>query len=354
VVAPLPVIGEPRISGTKVEVLDFLRGIASLGVCVGHMGFIASLRYADTVFDYGRLGVPVFFVISGFIIPYSLYANNYRLRNYFTFILKRIVRLDPPYFVAILLIIAMQYAAYAIPRQGAPFNINLTQVLLHLGYLNAFVGYPWLNTVFWTLAVEFQFYLLIGLIYPLIFSRDLRIRVAMIVAFIVLSRLMPHLWYVFGHLCQFLMGIAACQYRIGLIGKRQCIFLVLLAAVFTALAAGLGVAWTLAGLLSVVFILNLQLKSKLALFFGNISYSLYLLHAPVGYMAHGVFARLMGIEQSAFRGFVAFMVPLAASIIAAYLLYRFVELPARKWSKMFRYSGPRTESLSVRVEERVA
>jgi peptidoglycan/LPS O-acetylase OafA/YrhL len=348
------VIDKPVISGAKIEVLDFLRGIASLGVCVGHMVFIASLKYADTIFKYGSLGVPVFFVISGFIIPYSLYANNYRLGNYFTFILKRIVRLDPPYFVTIGLIIAMQYAAHVIPRQGAPFNFNLTQVLLHLGYLNAFVGYQWLNAVFWTLAVEFQFYLLIGLVYPLLFSRDFRIRIAVIVTFIVLSQLMPHLWYVFGHLCQFLMGIVACQYRIGLIGKKQCILLVLLAAVFTSLASGLGVAWTIAGVLSVVFILNFQLKSKVALFFGNISYSLYLLHAPVGYLAHGVFARLIGIEQSAFRGPVAFIVPLLASILAAYLLYRFVELPARKWSKKIRYSGPQSRPLLAGVEERIA
>jgi peptidoglycan/LPS O-acetylase OafA/YrhL len=347
-------IGERKLSGAKVEVLDFLRGIASLAVCVGHLSFVASIRHADVIINYGRLGVPVFFVISGFIIPYSLYANNYRLRNYFTFILKRIVRLDPPYFVAILLIIAMQYAAHAIPRQGAAFNISLTQVLLHLGYLNAFVGYPWLNAVFWTLAVEFQFYLLIGLMYPLIFSRDLKIRVAVVIAFIVLSRLMPHLWYVFGHLCQFLMGIVACQYRIGLIGKKQCVVLVLLAAVFTALAPDLGGAWTIAGLLTVVFILNLQLKSKLALFFGNISYSLYLLHAPVGEMAHSVFARLLGIDQLAFRGPVAFLVALAAAIVAASLLYRFVELPARNWSKAFRYSDPGLESSPTRTEESVA
>ena len=125
-------------------------------------------------------------------------------------------------------------------------------------------------------------------------------------------------------------------------------------AVFTALAPDLGVAWTIAGLLTVVFILNLQLKSKLALFFGNISYSLYLLHAPVGEMAHSVFARLLGIDQLAFRGPVAFLVALAAAIVAASLLYRFVELPARNWSKAFRYSDPGLESSPTRIEESVA
>jgi peptidoglycan/LPS O-acetylase OafA/YrhL len=63
---------------------------------------------------------------------------------------------------------------------------------------------------------------------------------------------------------------------------------------------------------------------------------------------------LIGIEQSAFRGPLAFIVPLAASILAAYLLYRLVELPARKWSKKSRYSGPRSRPLLAGIEEPIA
>ena len=102
---------------------------------------------------------------------------------------------------------------------------------------------------------------------------------------ILLSKLMPNPWYVVGHLGQFLLGIVACQYQIGLIGKRQCIFFVLLSAVFAVITPGLGIDWTISGLLAVVLILNFQLKSIVATFFGNISYSLYLLHAPVAFMA---------------------------------------------------------------------
>lgn len=352
-VAPVPTIKPAKVAGGKVEVLDFLRGIASLGVCVGHMAFVARLAHADLIFNYGRLGVPIFFVISGFIIPYSLYAYKYEIRNYFTFILKRIVRLDPPYFATILLIIAMQYAAHVIPRNGAPFSISWIQVLLHLGYLNVFVGYPWLNAVFWTLAVEFQFYLLIGLIYPLLFSRNSVSRIALILVLILLSRLLPHLWYVFAHLPQFLMGIVACQYRIGLISKRQCVLLIGLAAIFAIITPGLGIAWTVSGLLAVVFILNFRLRSRVATFFGNISYSLYLLHAPVAFMALSVFARIIRVDQNSFTGFFAFMVPLVAAIVAAYLLYLCVERPAQKWSKAFRYSRSDPARLPVVVEAEV-
>lgn len=353
-VATVPTIKKAKVAGAKVEVLDFLRGIASLGVCVGHMAFVSRLAHADLIFNYGRLGVPIFFVISGFIIPYSLYAYKYEIRNYFTFILKRIVRLDPPYFVTIVLIIAMQYAAHVIPRNGAPFSINWTQVLLHLGYLNVFVGYPWLNAVFWTLAVEFQFYLLIGLIYPVLFSRNSMTRIALILVLIFLSQLLPHLWYVFAHLPQFLMGIVACQYRVGLIGKRQCVLLVVLAAIFAIITPGLGFAWTISGLLAVVFILNFRMRSRVATFFGNISYSLYLLHAPVAFMALSVFARIIHVDQNSFTGFSAFVVPLIAAIVAAYLLYLLVERPAQKWSKAFRYARSKEVPLPVVVEAGVA
>lgn len=352
--ASLPTIRSTRVAG-KVEVLDFLRGIASLGVCLAHIAFVARLAQVDVIFKYGRLGVPVFFVISGFIIPYSLHAYGYEIRNYLTFIVKRIVRLDPPYFATIILIIAMQYAAHVIPRQGAPFSLSWVQVLLHLGYLNAFVGYPWLNPVFWTLAVEFQFYLLIGLIYPLLFSRKAATRIGLILVLILLSKLIPNPWYVFGHLCQFLLGIVACQYRIGLIGKRQCLVFVALSAVFAVIGpGGLGIDWTVSGVLAVVVILNFRFKSSVATFFGNISYSLYLLHAPVAFMAQSVLARIIGADQNTFSGFRAFIVPLVAAIAAAYLLYLLVERPAQKWSKAFRYSRVEGEVVPVAMEVIVA
>jgi len=42
------------------------------------------------------------------------------------------------------------------------------QIAGHLGYANAFVGLPWLNAPYWSLAIEFQFYILMGLALPLL------------------------------------------------------------------------------------------------------------------------------------------------------------------------------------------
>src|SRR5689334_14543570 len=97
-----PLSGQPRIS-----TVDSLRGIASLAVCWFHLtngnpSFLTGgpLKSSGT---YGWLGVEMFFVISGFVIPYSLHKAGYDLKSFGTFVAKRIIRLDPPYLVSIVI-----------------------------------------------------------------------------------------------------------------------------------------------------------------------------------------------------------------------------------------------------------
>ena len=90
--------------GRRVEILEPLRGLAALAVAWFHFTNATGLLpegWLRASGRYGWLGVEVFFVISGFIIPYSLFNAGYRFpRHAGRFILKRIVRLDPPYIAA--------------------------------------------------------------------------------------------------------------------------------------------------------------------------------------------------------------------------------------------------------------
>ncbi len=67
--------GRSNHPAEKIHVVEYLRGVAALGVAWFHMtntygpGFVASFG------SLGWLGVDVFFVISGFVIPYSLWAR---------------------------------------------------------------------------------------------------------------------------------------------------------------------------------------------------------------------------------------------------------------------------------------
>ncbi|WP_461147988.1 acyltransferase family protein [Spirosoma pulveris] len=47
--------------------------------------------------EYGKYGVQIFFVVSGFVIPLSLKKSNYDERGYPRFLWKRVLRLHPPY-----------------------------------------------------------------------------------------------------------------------------------------------------------------------------------------------------------------------------------------------------------------
>lgn len=341
----------------RVEGLDVLRGLASLAVCWFHLtqfryntpdrhGY-ELLRQTGT---YGWLGVEVFFVISGFVIPYSLYRARYRIRDFFTYLARRIVRLDPPYLAAIALILAL--ACVAGLKSGRPIEVeskpvDAARVLLHLGYLNIFFpAYTWLNPSFWTLAIELQYYLLIGLAFPLVASRHAAVRLVTIAVMAATSvAAVPTLfptqppWAAFipGLLCLFLLGILTFQFRVGLI--RLVEYLPAMLLVTAASIVTLGRVPSLTGLAAVAVILANPRPANILGFLARISYSLYLVHWPIGdYTLSVVGMKYLKAESDVAR-IVMILLTLAICVTSAYFLHILAERPAQQWSKRFRYGG---------------
>jgi peptidoglycan/LPS O-acetylase OafA/YrhL len=333
----------------RIAVLDFLRGIASLGVVFFHFFNVLNPGFLTSISYYGQLGVQVFFVISGFIIPYSLYRGGYTLRYYGTFVLKRVVRLDPPYIVTVVVIMVLGVLSWYFPfQQGPVFEVSLPQVLLHFAYINVFFGYAWLSDVFWTLAIEFQYYLLIGLVFPLVFSRRLSIRLATFVALGVLSFVIHPPAYIFYYIFLFFMGIWTCQFKLGLIGKKEYALLLALSTVMAILTAGF--AATIAAFGAVCAILFLDMSYAIFRFLGSISYSLYLIHSPIGRRALNVLLRVTGAQSTPGR-LLVILIAMAFTILAAYLFYLLIERPAQRWSAAFRYrKHPKAEVSAEEIE----
>ncbi len=126
----------------------------------------------------------MFFVISGFIIPYSLHRSQYKVAHFPRFLLRRLVRLEPPYLTSIALIVFIwELAARAPGFGGAPPSYSLGQIFAHFLYVIPLTHYSWLNIVYWTLAYEFVFYILAGLLWPVLAHRPL-LYTAFLVAFI--------------------------------------------------------------------------------------------------------------------------------------------------------------------------
>ena len=163
---------------SRVAVLDPLRGLAALAVCWHHFAVAEPSHLLYLTSKYGNLGVEVFFVISGFVVPYSLSRAGYSIGSFPMFLVKRIARLDPPYiasFFLALFILYFRFALHGFEPNYKP-NVSAFQLLLHLGYLNAFFNYAWIVALYWTLAIEFQFYLSIGLLFPWISHPSMLIR----------------------------------------------------------------------------------------------------------------------------------------------------------------------------------
>ena len=158
------------------------RGIASAWVVLFHIymgarisGLVALLPawLVASLFGYGSAGVGIFFVLSGFVIAHSLASKKLDGEGFATFIARRSIRLDPPYWAS--MILAVSSAMIMARLHGAAYGLpSITQVLAHMAYLQELLGFPEIDRVYWTLTFEIQFYLVFALGHVLINKLDPR------------------------------------------------------------------------------------------------------------------------------------------------------------------------------------
>ena len=316
------------------QTVDALRAIAALWVCLFH--FTAG----SGVGTYGYLGVTIFFVISGFIVPYSMMRAGYTLAAWPTFMLKRLVRLEPPYLVSIGLILALgTWDTF----RGTPPAWTAMQIAGHVGYANAFLGLPWLNAVYWSLAVEFQFYVLMALALPLLVRAGTPVKR---LAGVALASILPMFSpgnsnaTILPFLPVFAAGTLTFLLATNRIGRTSYwpALAVLAAVVFKKHDTGVALATTATTVL--IATVRIPRIDPIA-WLGAISYSLYLLHGPLGYRVSDM------IRRSSDGGLVPIMVifgPLAVSLAGAAVLHRYVERPALRLAARIGYGATRSVS----------
>lgn len=335
--------GIPHNSG-RLSIVQILRGISAF-IVVWHHFVGQNLSALDVgVFKFtdvdGMFGVRVFFVISGFVLPYSLWKGGYIFADFGRFLLKRIVRLDPPYIVSIAIALATGYLATLFPSSHAAFSVSPLQLVLHLGYLNAFWGMPWIQPVYWTLAIEFQYYLILGFVFPLLRATS-RLSFATFVVLCAVSQcLIFKLAFLPMHWPFFLMGIVAFRFKAQLIRPAEALGWLLLFAGWAVLTSGFYTGYEVlpgvAGAAAALCIMYVTYHNRVLTFLGDISYSLYLIHVPIG-------GRIVNLGSRYAAGPVsALMVALFAacvSIAAAYAMYRWVENPAQHFAGKIKYES---------------
>lgn len=323
-------ISDPK---QRISVINALRAFAALAVAWGH--FVAGQgKWLGLSGKYGYLGVDIFFVISGFVIPWSLHRTRYGFRDYPRFLLKRNVRLYPPYLASIAIsILATNFII--VPLFKIPhMTVTGRDLLLHFTYLNDIFKVKWVNVVYWTLAIEFQWYLLVGLVMPLLASRNRWARFLTPTAMVLSYWAIPHDRLVFYYLPVFLIGVFVFQFRAEIISRYEMFGFI--AVMVMAMARNTGYLAPLVGVPTGMLIAFSTFHSQRMDRLGDVSYSLYLIHLPIGVSLIGMMSHWIPYS-SWFLGLLD-AIGLAACVWAAWIMYQFIEKPSQEMSSAIKFA----------------
>jgi len=322
---------------SKVTSLALLRGIAVIAVCFCHFGKpVAAGNILPGMFqwfsDNGKYGVHIFFVISGFVIPFSLWRAQYSLKDYFPFLYKRLLRLHPPYLIALAITLVISAASYYSRHLINP-ETPLT-ILKSLVYAHA----PIDNPVFWTLRVEAQYYIFIGLFFIMVREYKILALCVGIPIFVLLGQTQVINYLVFFNFATF--------FFIGTVGFLiynsevkptlewiMLLFLILFSFYFYE------VGGAMASAITVLFILFFRKTvSPIYEHPGEISYSIYLLHFPIGTKLINLLQRFTNPSYY----WVLFTVALIVVYATGWMFWKYVETPAARWSNNVKYGKAKT------------
>ncbi len=347
-------------STSRFSFLDGLRGLAALGIAVYHIwryepSPYPTIQFVPAFVDWLLLrtwiGVQVLLVISGFVIAYSMRNLWVTPREVVVFVGRRLVRLIPPYWATLLIVIVLHWACSAWWNLPLPFDESLPvkRVLAHLAFLQDVLEQPALSAGIWTICIEVQFYVVAvlgwGLIQRLLPRPDkslprpaawgllLLFAPLAFVSLVHWSRLdhtEPWLTHFFG---LFFLGMLTWWTLDRVI--PTAVYIVILVAVTAQLVwswkfeQSIALTATLA-----IFVagrsghLHDWLNWRWLQYLAKISYSLYLIHYPVSHVLTSFGWRCCGNSPTPLQATLILTGCLVASIGAGHFLYLAVERPS--------------------------
>ena len=317
----------------KIGSLGFLRGLAVTMVCFCHFG---NALLKDThlfgVFNafhsYGVYGVQIFFVVSGFIIPLSMDKAEYQIKYYFKFLAKRAVRLHPPYLVALALTLVIVFVANHVKH--IPFPETTLSIIKSCFYKHL----PADNPVFWTLRVEAQYYIFMGLYFALLKNYPrLALYITIPVLMILSQTIVADHIELLKYLVFFLIGTVGYMIYNKNESSNKLEYALLVAIVAFAF---IYYEWAgaLAAAASIAFILFYHRPiNKIFDYIGEISYSIYLIHFPIG-------IKLINFASAHIKPnyyWTLFLLANVVVFIMAAIFWKFIEKPSGDFSNNIKY-----------------
>lgn len=145
----------------RIEFLDVLRGVAAFLVLCQHCVESVSAGFMQWTLKYvnlGEMGIVLFFIVSGFIIPVSIEKYNSLSR----FWLGRVLRLWPTYLASLLIAVLLTHQHLPTSRTFRDaLAVHPVRVILgNLTMVAEYIRIPMAIGAYWTLALELVFYLL--------------------------------------------------------------------------------------------------------------------------------------------------------------------------------------------------
>lgn len=306
--------------------IDYLRGLAALMVCVCHFKH-ALPEEAANLATYGELGVQVFFVISGYIIPYSLQRGRYRIFDFGLFWLKRLIRLQPTLIAALIFTYIMSY--FASIAKGGALNFTFLSVFHSFVYLSI----PEENPVIWTLIVELKYYLFVSIFFPILFSRVSVIRRISFFICLAMAACFFDYFNDLRYLPYFLLGFAVCYFETLKVSRIEAVVLLLLSGL-SALPSSTA-PQILAGIMTCFIIFYCPpVNFRIGIFLGAISYSLYIIHFPLG-------VKILNFSLAHTPAYIHVLllpIDIIICVIFAYGLFKAIEDPSGNIAKRIRFS----------------
>lgn len=306
----------------RLEWLSAFRGLAALYVVLSHayqtVKFSPHNVFESFVwhFTHGTRGVPTFMVLSGFALALSVRKNGWKLKSgYGEYLLIRWKRLAPAFYFAIV-VTTILVLAVVNQKTGTQWdksvNINVWDPIRHALFIGELGSrHAKLNHVFYSMGIEFKLSLLFPLFILALRQRGpyaaLGVAALVSIATLAVPALVERGYPTF--IAAFAGGVVACYAADRPTGNR--LLLLGLAVVFGIGSIafnhelghhgsegvwGLSMCITLY-LLTVTPGVSKYLEQKPIIALGGISYSLYLIHAPILQMVYQGVGRWRHIES---------------------------------------------------------
>lgn len=314
----------------RISVLDVLRGIAAVMVVLFHYSkFWNEETIVYSLFSYGYTGVMLFFMISGFVI----FLSVNKCESSKDFLIKRFTRLYPTFWICLALT-TFFVKVFGLPGREVSWN----DILINLTMIPKVLGFKDVDGVYWTLCYEFFFYIFIAILFRLRIIKDIYL---WIIPWMLLCVIHNSLFvfpkaiaflFNFKYGLYFISGILFYTLKFQEQKKIQVHLMVLICLIFSILNSKDRVESLFVVFYFFCFYLFVYEKlnwivNKFFLFFGTISYPLYLLHQNIGYI---ILNKLKNYTDN----ISCIIIPLFFSIFLAYMVHLYVEEPVQRYLKL--------------------